>query len=167
MGMQYENANQITVRRVLGVAPPRVWQAWSDAEVVKRWWGPEYFTCPACRMDFRVGGRTLVCMHGPAGTEWDRDLFNTWTYTKIAPMELIEFLQNPSDANGGVVNPTSMGLRADFPTDVRTVVTLKPVDGQTEMTVTEHGFPAGEMLAQAQMGLNQTLDKLARAVGTR
>jgi uncharacterized protein YndB with AHSA1/START domain len=38
-----------------------VWKAWSDPEYVKQWWGPNGFTAPLARMDFRQGGTSLVC----------------------------------------------------------------------------------------------------------
>ena len=164
MQEQAEHIKEITLTRLIDAPPERVWRAWSEPELIRCWWGPDYFTSPSCKMDFREGGKALVCMHGPAGTEWDKDLFNTWTYKKIVPVELIQFLQNPSDKDGNAMDPISLGLRADFPLDVRTEVTLRPAGDKTEMTVTEHGFPAGEMLTQAEMGLSQTLDKLVQAI---
>jgi hypothetical protein len=54
-----------------------------------------------------------------------------------------------------------VGVRADFPGDVRTVVTFKPLGNQTELTVTEYGFPDSQMFEFAVTGLNQSLDKIA------
>jgi len=57
-----------------------------------------------------------------------------------------------------------MGLPADFPKDTRTVVTFKDLgNGETEMTVTEYGMPAAdtELGRNAEIGLNQSLDKMA------
>ena len=59
--------------RTFDAPKARVWRAWSDAEEVMRWWGPEGFTSPMCRMDFREGGTTLVSMRSEQG--WD--LYNT------------------------------------------------------------------------------------------
>jgi len=164
MEMQREDVKELTLTRLIDAPRERVWKAWSDPEMVQRWWGPDHFSSPSCKMDFRVGGKTVVCMRGPAGTEWDKDMFNTWTYAKIVPMDLIEFLQNPSDKDGSHADPRTLGLREDFPLNVRTVVELRPAGDKIEMTVSEHGFPAGEMLSQAEAGLNQTLDKLVEAV---
>jgi uncharacterized protein YndB with AHSA1/START domain len=166
MQIEGEHLRQLTLTRLIDAPRERVWQAWSDQELIRRWWGPNHFTSPSCRLDFRVGGVTLVCMHGPAGTEWDRDLYNTWTYCRIVPLEVIEFLQNPSDEHGKPADPAALGLRGDFPLNVRTVVELRPASDKTELTVTEYGFPAGEMLAQAEAGLHQTLDKLVEVVTT-
>jgi hypothetical protein len=50
----------------------------------------------------------------------------------------------------------------DFPQDQRHTVTFKDVgNGQTEMTVTEHDWPVGQMMELSKLGLNQCLDKMA------
>ena len=48
--------------RTFAAPVERVWQAWADPELVKRWWGPDGFTCPLARIDLREGGVSLVCM---------------------------------------------------------------------------------------------------------
>lgn len=39
------------VTRVVDVPVGQVWQAWTDPEQVRRWWGPTGFTCPLARID--------------------------------------------------------------------------------------------------------------------
>ena len=87
--------------------------------------------------------------------------YNTWSYRKIVPLQRIEFIQNLADKGGKKVDPVKIGLRPDFPEDVRTVVTFKVVGDKTEMTVAEYGFPDTEMFGLAETGLNQSLDKMA------
>jgi uncharacterized protein YndB with AHSA1/START domain len=36
----------VVVTRVFNAPVEQVWKAWSDAEQVMRWWGPEGFTSP-------------------------------------------------------------------------------------------------------------------------
>src|SRR6476659_1903018 len=56
----------VVVSRILPVPPEQAWHAWSEADLVKRWWGPTGFSCPSADVDLRVGGRTLVAMRAPA-----------------------------------------------------------------------------------------------------
>jgi uncharacterized protein YndB with AHSA1/START domain len=147
----------VHVTRVFDAPVNLVWKAFTDPQHIMRWWGPNYFTCPSCEMDFRVGGRALVCMRSPDG----QDFYNTWTFTKIMPMERLEYVQNLSDKEGNLITPESVGLPSDFPKDVQTIITFKALGGQTEMTITEFGFPDSQMYVFAEMGLNQTLDKMA------
>jgi uncharacterized protein YndB with AHSA1/START domain len=153
-------SKDVIVTRIFEAQPERVWKSWSDADQVMRWWGPNSFTSPSCKMDFREGGRTVVCMRSPDG----QDFYNTWKYEAIVPFERLEYIQNLSDGDGKMIAPESVGLRADFPRDVRTVVTFKAVGAKTEMTMTEYGFPDSEMFKMAEMGLHQCLDKMAESL---
>ena len=134
-----------------------VWKAWTDAEHVKRWWGPKFFTFPFCKMNFREGGTTLVCTRTPDG----KDMYNTWTYQKVVPLERIEYIQNLSDQDGNPIDPVAAGVSPDFPGDVRTVVTFKTIGDQTEITITEYGFPDSQIYEFAVIGLEQCMDKMA------
>jgi uncharacterized protein YndB with AHSA1/START domain len=149
----------LIISRVFDAPVELVWQAWTRPEHVMRWWGPKYFTSPSCKMDFRVGGVTLVCMRSPQG----QDLYNTWTYTKIVPMKRIEFIQKLSDKDGQTIDPLSIGVRADFPKEVPTVITFKAVGDKTELTIAEYGFPDSQMFEFAKMGMEQCLDKMAES----
>ncbi len=150
----------LIVTRVFDAPVELVWKAWTDPQHVMRWWGPNYFSSPSCDMDFREGGTTVVCMRAPQEFG-GQDFYSTWAYQKIVPMQRIEYLQNLSDKDGRTIDPASLGLRADFPEDVRTVITFKPIGDQTELTIAQYGFPEGEMFEMAEMGLNQSLDKMA------
>ena len=150
----------VVVTRVFDAPVEQAWKAWSDSELVMRWWGPTGFTCPLARMDFREGGTSLVCMRAPQEFG-GQDLYNTWTYTKMVPMQRIEFIQTLADKDGQKVDPVKLGLRPDFPQNVRTVVTFKAVGDKTEMTITEYDLPDTQMFEYAEAGLNQSLDKMA------
>jgi len=126
-----------------------------------RWWGPAGFTSPLAKIDFREGGTSLVCMRSPEG----QDFYNTWTYRKIVPMRLIEFIQNFADKEGKKADPVAHGLPPDFPQDVRTTVTFKALgDNKTEMTVTEYGYTSDQMFDLSRAGLEQCLDKMAESL---
>ena len=51
--------------RVFDAPVDRVWKVWTDPEQVKCWWGPDGFSCPFARINFREGGISLVCMRAP------------------------------------------------------------------------------------------------------
>lgn len=155
---QSSNKKDLVVTRVFDAPVESVWKAWSEAEHVMRWWGPTGFTSPLARMDFREGGTSLVCMRAPGGQNY----YSTWTYRKIVPMKLIEYIHNLADENGRKADPVKVGLPADFPQDVRNVITFKAVgEKKTEMTVTEYGYTSDQWLNLSKMGLEQCLDKMA------
>ena len=152
----------LVVTRVFAAPIELVWKAWTEPEYVMRWWGPDYFTSPSAEIDFREGGTSLVCMRAPKEFG-GQDMYSTWVYQQIVPMERIEFIQNLADKDGNQIDPASLGLPPEFPRDMRTVVTFKDLgNDKTEMTVTEYDMPAAdtEMGRNAEIGLNQSLDKM-------
>jgi uncharacterized protein YndB with AHSA1/START domain len=151
----------LVVTRHFDAPVDRVWKAWSEPEQVMRWWGPEGFTSPSAVMDFREGGTSLVCMRAPKEFG-GQDLYNTWTYTEIVPMERIGFITNFADANGDRIAPTDVGLPPEIPQDVLSVVTFEAVgDAGTELTVTEYGYVSDQAHDLSKLGLEQCLDKMA------
>jgi uncharacterized protein YndB with AHSA1/START domain len=151
----------LVITRVFDAPVELVWKAWTDPEYVMQWWGPNYFTSPSAKIDFREGGTSLVCMRAPKEFG-GQDMYSTWTYTRIVPMERIEYIHNLADKDGKQVDPVQMGLPADFPQDQRHVVTFKAVDGnKTELTITEYGWTVGHMMEMSQTGMEQCLDKMA------
>jgi uncharacterized protein YndB with AHSA1/START domain len=151
----------MVLTRTFDAPKERVWRAWNDPDEVMRWWGPQGFTSPTCRMDFREGGTTLVCMRSEQG--WD--LYNTWTYRSIEPMDRIEFVQGFADEHGNRVTPAELGLPPGIPEDVRHVVTLRSIDdGATELTVHEFGYPDAQTVEISRTGMAQCLDKMEASV---
>jgi uncharacterized protein YndB with AHSA1/START domain/pimeloyl-ACP methyl ester carboxylesterase len=51
------SANTIHINRSYPAAVERVWWAWTDAEAIARWWGPEGWAATVYEMDVRPGGR--------------------------------------------------------------------------------------------------------------
>ena len=148
----------LVVTRVFEAPVEDVWRAWSDAEYVKRWWGPVGFTVPTADIDFREGGRSLVCMSSPQFG----DLYNTWTYRRIVPHERIEFILNFTDEHGTALDPEAVGIPPGVPKDVPHEVTFRSLGGRgTEMTVTERGYTTAAAVETSKLGLEQVLDKMA------
>jgi uncharacterized protein YndB with AHSA1/START domain len=138
-----------------------VWKAWVEPERVKQWWGPEGFTCPVAKIDFREGGTSLVCMRAPKEFG-GQDMYNTWTYQKIVPMKRFVYILRFADKDGNRMDPAKQGLPPEMPKEVRNEVSFKDLgNDKTEMTVTEYDWPLGQMMKMSKMGLEQCLDKMA------
>jgi uncharacterized protein YndB with AHSA1/START domain len=160
MASQAES-HDVVVTRTFDAPRERVWRSWSDPDEVMTWWGPQGFTSPMCRMDFREEGTTLVCMRSAEGAE----LYNTWTYGSIEPMTRIEFVQGFADEDGNRVGPTELGLPPAIPDEVRHVVTFRAIDhATTELTVHEFGYPNEQIVEVSKAGMEQCLDKMATSL---
>ena len=63
-------SNEIRITRVYDAPVEAVWDAWTDPEQVKHWWGPRGFTLTTHSKDLRPGGHWTYTMHGPDGTDY-------------------------------------------------------------------------------------------------
>jgi uncharacterized protein YndB with AHSA1/START domain len=97
-----------------------------------------------------------------------QDSYSTWTYTEIVPMKRIEYTHNLAGKDGHKADPVKMGMPPDFPQDQRHVVTFRDLGNEkTKVTVTEYGWPVGQMMKWSKMGMEQCLDKMAEALATQ
>jgi uncharacterized protein YndB with AHSA1/START domain len=156
-------AEQKTVRleRVFDAPVERVWAAWTDPELVAKWWGPKHFTSHDNKIDFKVGGKYVLCMHAPKEFG-DQDMYSGGEYKEIVPMKKIVMTDNFMDKDGNVVSPDVYGMPADFPQNLLVTIEFEELEGgKTKLTLTHEGLPAGEQGEQAEAGWSESLDKLA------
>lgn len=159
-----QGTRDLVVTRVIDAPVEQVWRAWTEAEYVKQWWGPDGFTCPVAEMDVREGGTSLVAMSSPDFGE----NYSLWAYETIEPYSRIVYIHNLSDAEGNRLPPADLGMPPDFPQDVRNVVTFRALDaGNTELTVTEQGDFTEQWYELSKTGLEQCLDKMTRIFSER
>jgi len=60
----------ITVRRFLKAPPELVYRACTEADSLRRWWGPRRLEVAACDVDLRVGGGWRIVHRAPDGMEF-------------------------------------------------------------------------------------------------
>jgi uncharacterized protein YndB with AHSA1/START domain len=154
----------IVLVRTFAIPAEKVFHAWTDPGIVKRWWGPRSFTSPTCSIDLREGGKYIFSMQAPAdpqGKNVAPTMYTSGTYTKIVPDQLLEFGQQIADKDGNPIDPSTLGMPADFPKEpIRTTIALESRGGITVMTVTEYNWKVGPMREMSALGLGECLDKL-------
>lgn len=74
---------QLHVVREFNAPIEKVWRAWTEAEILDKWWGPRPWNAVTKIMDFKAGGQWLYAMVGPAGEKhWSHISFiNIGDYT--------------------------------------------------------------------------------------
>ncbi len=148
----------IFIKRVFDAPRRRVWQAWTEPEQWKRWFGPKGFTIPSLRMNVQVGGEILYCMRSPDG----KDVWGTGIYREVVEMEKIVMTDAFSDEKGNVVPPFYYDMGEEWPDDVLITVTFEELEYcTTQLTLRHSGLPAGEMTEGSELGWNEAFDKLA------
>ena len=116
------------IERLLDAPRERVWQAWTEVEHLKRWWGPKGFTVSHCTLDLRPGGMMHYCLRAPDGGQmWGR-----FVYREIVRPEKLVWVNSFSDKDGGV---TRHPMAPDWPRELLTTVTFADEKGRTRVTV--------------------------------
>jgi uncharacterized protein YndB with AHSA1/START domain len=149
-----ESGNTLHLSRVFDAPRALVFSAWTTAEHLAQWFGPNGFTCHV-KLDFRAGGALSIRM---VGHGMDHTVFGT--YSEIVAPEKIAMAIWFEDL-------------PDHP--MHQVITFAEDGGKTTLTV-RHDFPPPEQLTAAQLALlaprkggsregwSQTLQHLAEFV---
>lgn len=146
-------------RRALDAPVEQVWEAFTDCDVIRRWWGPKDYSSPTCEIDLRPGGSYLFGMRAPE-SEGGQEFFSTGQFEVVEPKQRLVFGDYFADSQGNVVPADSMGMGEGFPADPRFHVELEPDGSRTLLTLRHPGWKPGEMAEMARQGTDQMLDKL-------
>jgi uncharacterized protein YndB with AHSA1/START domain len=152
----------VEIDRTFDAPRELVWQAFTDPERVKQWWGPQGFDCPAAFVDLRVGGSFRFAMRGPDGqTIWSGGVFR-----EIVPLERFVAAMMSLDEHGDELPRPDGGASGDWQEDALFTVALADLPGgKTKLTMRQEGMPV-EFVEGAIAGSNSSLDKLAALLRT-
>ncbi len=161
--------HDLVITRIFNAPRELVWQAWTEPEYYKRWFGPKNYTIPHCTIDLRVGGRYHYCMRSPEG----QDFWAGGVYQEISAPQRLVMTDTFADEQGHPVPASQYGMDADFPDELLIEVTIEPVPNaggngaghnRTQMTLRHRGLPAGNDREMTTAGWNESFDKLAAAL---
>lgn len=162
--------DDIVITRIFDSPREKVWKAWTDPMEAAKWWGPEGFTAPSIKVDLRVGGKYIFAMHGPKGSEWDKDMYSAGVYKEIIPNEKLVVTDYFSDAEGNMIEPKEEGQDSNFPKESVVTVLFEEVEGSKTKLSIIYPAPktpeAKEALLKSGMveGWNSSLNKLEKVL---
>ncbi|MDQ0088824.1 uncharacterized protein YndB with AHSA1/START domain [Paenibacillus anaericanus] len=141
--------NVLILEREFNAPRELVFQAFTQAEHLKQWWGPRGWSLPVCHVDFREGGVWHYCMKCEDKNQGDFYGMESWgkaTYREIVVPEKIVYMDYFSDAEGNVAE--------DMP---QTLVTLTFIETDNGTKVINRGeYATAEGLKQVMdMGMMQ------------
>ena len=126
------------------VAPEKVWRAWTDAEAVKRWWGPgPGEPVSLAELDVRVGGRFRIVFGGPDGKMHEC----AGVYKEVVPNRKLVFTWHW---------PNSTPERVSVVT-----IVFKAVNGETDLLFKHEQLFDEKARDDHKRGWSASLDKLA------
>jgi uncharacterized protein YndB with AHSA1/START domain len=77
--------HEIVNERIYDAPRERVWAAYTNPELIPRWWGPRHMTTIVAEMDVRVGGKWRFTAREPDG----REIGFGGVYREVTPPERI------------------------------------------------------------------------------
>ncbi len=116
------------ISRLLDAPRDKVWKAWTEAERLKKWWGPAGFKVHTCKVDLRPGGVFHYGMTAPDGS----DMWGKFVYREIEAPKKLVFTVSFSDAKGGV---TRHPMSPNWPIETLSTVSFEAQGDKTKVTV--------------------------------
>lgn len=145
--------HELSLSRLIDAPREKVFRAWTEPQLLARWWGPHGMTTPECEMQLCVGGLFRTVMRAPDGTEYP----NQGVFLEIVAPERIVF----TDAFSPGWLPSAKAF-------MTVVVTFDDVQGRTLYTARALHWSAADCEAHEQMGFHrgwgESLDRLVSLV---
>jgi uncharacterized protein YndB with AHSA1/START domain len=160
--MENELIKELHLTRMLDAPVELVWKAWTDKNLIQKWWGPTGVTNPTCEWDARPGGNIYIVMLagkelGPAeGIKWPMN----GTFKEVIPNSKLVY-------TSGALDDVDRSSNTFIEQEV--TVTFEKIDNKTKLSVDlivtkMEGPKAPSAIQGMTMGWNQQLDKLLNLV---
>ncbi len=153
---------EIVIVRAFDLPVSLVWQAWTNAESLKKWWGPNNFTCTYSAIDVRIGGKYLLCKRSSLGEK----IWSTGTYNEIVPYKKMVLTDSFSNNKGHMIPAADLDMPGKWPMILLISLCFEQVGDATNLVLTHEGIPS-EIFYECVRGWNQSLDKLEAAMKTQ
>ncbi len=153
----------LVITRDFDAPAEEIWRAWTEPDYLATWWGPKDFTIPVCKIDFRLGGKNLICMRSPEG----KDFWSTGEYSEILPGRGFTCSDSFADQEGNVVPATYYGFEEEMPLEMRVELRISGSAEKCVMTLRHIGLPPGIMREMTGQGWNESFDKLEKIVNRK
>jgi uncharacterized protein YndB with AHSA1/START domain len=121
---------ELTITRVFKAPRAKVWDAWTNPEILKQWWAPAPWKVADLQLELKPGGVWRYAMEGPDGSKG----YSQAVYREIDAPQRLVYTDAFSDAEGNI-NP-------DLPEMLITATFDELEDGSTRvMWVTKFAKP--------------------------
>jgi uncharacterized protein YndB with AHSA1/START domain len=161
-----ETDTNVHIERIFTAPRELVFAAWTDPQMLPRWFAPE-----GCRIDYRdidirENGRYHSCITTPGGDE----CWCVGEYLEINPPARLVFTMAIGDANGNRVGPEEAGFDPEWPRETIVTVTFDEHEGGTKLTLQQS---VRESLAKrtgaypSWLSMLDRMEQMLRAGGAR
>jgi uncharacterized protein YndB with AHSA1/START domain len=124
----------LIVRRSIQSTPQKLFAAWTQPDLLMRWWGPEGVECPAAEIELRVGGSYRIANRFPDGTI----LWITGVFELIDPPHRLTYTWKLESQAGPVERVTVCFVARGTSTEVE--ITHERIANEVARTSHERGW---------------------------
>ena len=142
MSTQTATKPSLTIKRRLNAPPAKVYAAWTDPQMIARWFGPAGVESVEAKTDLRIGGRYHIIMHVPGDRH---DVMGV--YREVMPNEKLVF---------------TWAWKSTPERESLVTVTLKPDGAGTLLTLLHEQFFDADARDRHQQGWGGAIDKLEK-----
>lgn len=89
---------KLHVTREFNAPLEKVWRAWTESNLLDKWWAPKPWKTETQSMDFTDGGLWLYCMVGPNGEK----AYCRVDFTTINPKQSFSAVSSFADEHGNI-----------------------------------------------------------------
>lgn len=146
----------LNLERSFSAPISKVWEAFSSADKLEKWWFPEGMESSSISVDFKKGGIFTYCFKGAEGVEyWGRGV-----YQEIDQPNFLSWLDTFTDAQGNPVPSSHYGIPGDEIVETLVEFRLAEENGITTMKMFGENPYDDSMLEDMTKGWNSMFDKL-------
>lgn len=148
------------LRRTFDASPERIWELWTTAAGIERWWAPDGFSTEVRELELRPDGKLVYAMTATApeqiafmqGAGMPLTTVSRKTFTEVTPPTRLAYLSNIDFVPG------------HEPYEHLTVVDIEPDGRGTKVTMTVDHMHDEEWTGRLVAGRSNELDNLAHLV---
>lgn len=131
---------ELVLTRIINAPPAEVYEAWTNPEIVVKWFAPKPWSTSSAQLDVRAGGDSVVTMRSPEGVDYP----NRGVYLEVVPNKKLVF----TDAFTKAWEPSEK----PFMTGILTFEEAGP--GKTKYTARVVHWSVADREAHEQMGFH-------------
>lgn len=131
--------HELVLTRLIDAPPMMVFRAWTEPELMKKWFTPRPWTTPVVETDVRPGGSSYVLMRGPDGIEHP----NHGVYLEVEPGRKLVF----TDAYVRAWEPSAKPFFTG-------ILTFEEENGKTRYTARARHWTAEDRETHEKMGFH-------------
>ena len=136
---QKADNRELVITRLIDAPRGKVFQAWTDPALLKRWFAPLPWTTSVAQLDVRPGGANLIVMRDPEGREFP----NRGVYLEVVEGERLVF----TDAYTMAWEPSEKPF-------MTVVLTFDDEGGKTRYTARVRHWTVADREAHEKMGFH-------------